>query len=303
MRGWDSGVTRARDLLPATPMRISIVLLALGACVPALDREQPPVRGTDTVRVATWNVHDLFDEVDRTLPPGELDLVPSPAEVEAKLDALAVVLLRLDADVVFLQEIEDLEVLRRLAGRAGYPEARLVEGLDPRGIDVAVLSRIPVERYVSHLGEVDATGRRLWPRDCVEVHLRTEGRPVVVVGSHLSSALSDDGTRRALQAARLREIADGIRRTRPGARVLAGGDLNDVPESAALAALLGDGVWREVAAAGVATWGWGPGAKRLDDLLVPSDELAAVRWAAVVDGDDVRRASDHRPVALDVAVR
>jgi endonuclease/exonuclease/phosphatase family metal-dependent hydrolase len=284
-------------------MRTSVVLLALAACAPALGPERPVVRGADIVRVATWNVHDLFDEVDRRIPPGDLDEVPSPAEVEAKLDALAGVLLRVDADVVVLEEVEDAGVLGRLAARAGYAEARLVEGLDPRGIDVAALSRLPVDAYVSHLGEVDAAGRRLWPRDCVELHVSTPGRPVVVVGSHLSSALSDDGTRRLLQAARLREIADGLRRARPAALVLAGGDLNDRPESAALAPLLGDGAWLEVAAPGVPTWGTGAEAARLDDLLVPAEDAAAVAWAAVVDGGDVRGASDHRPVVLDVAVR
>jgi endonuclease/exonuclease/phosphatase family metal-dependent hydrolase len=284
-------------------MRISALLVLLAGCGPALGPERPPVRAADVVRVATWNAHDVFDEVDRTAPPGDQDTVPPPAEVEAKLEAVAAVLRRVDADIVLLEEIEDAQILRRLAARAGYPEARLVEGWDPRGIDVAALSRLPVDAYVSHLGEVDAAGRRIWPRDCVEVHARTAGRPVVVVGSHLSSARSDDGTRRAVQAARLREIADGVRRARPGALVLAGGDLNDGPQSPALAPLVGDGAWREVASPGVATWGAGADEKRLDDLLVASADVGAVCWAGVVDGSDVRRASDHRPVVVDLALR
>jgi endonuclease/exonuclease/phosphatase family metal-dependent hydrolase len=284
-------------------VRISLGLAALCACAPALAPDPAPVRGADTVRVATWNVHDLFDEADRLVPPGELDEVPAPAEVESRLDAVSAVLVRLDADVVLLQEVENAALLARLAARAGYPEGRLVEGLDPRGIDVAALSRLPLDAYVSHLHEVDGVGRRVWPRDCVELHLRTAGRPVVVVGSHLSSALSDDGTRRAVQAARLREIADAVRAARPAARVLAGGDLNDLPASAALAPLAGDGAWVEVADPGVGTWGTGAGAKRLDDLLVPAEDAAAVRAAAVVDGADVRRASDHRPVVVDVSIR
>lgn len=284
-------------------MRISVLLLCLCACAPDLGEERPPVRVADVVRLATWNVHDLFDEVDRRVPPGDLDLVPSAAEVEAKLEAVAAVLRRLDADAVLLQEIEEGALLRRLAARAGYPEARLVEGHDARGIDVAALARLPVDAYVSHLGEQDALGRPLWPRDCVELHLRTGGRAVVVVGSHLSSGLSDDGSRRALQAVRLREIADGLGRARPGALVVAGGDLNDRPESAPLAPLLGDGGWLDLAPADVATWGSGAGAARLDYLLVPAAEARAVRAAAIVDGADVRSASDHRPVVLDVRVR
>ena len=295
---------RARRLLRRPGMRLAAVLAVLAACAPDLGSSGPTVRPAAAVRVATWNVHDLFDEVDRLAAPGELDTVPTHAEVEAKLNALAAVLLRLDADVVVLQEVEDAGVLGRLAGRTGYPEARLVEGYDPRGIDVAALSRLPVDAYVSHLGERDPLGRPLWPRDCVEVHLRAPGRPLVVVASHFSSSLSDDGTRRAWQAARLREIADGVRRARPGALVLAGGDLNDTPGSAALAPLLEDGVWEDLVPAGAATWGSGTSASRLDYLLVPRDEEgAALGPATIADGADVREASDHRPVALDVAAR
>lgn len=283
-------------------MRTCIVLLALVACAPALGPERPTVRGTSSVRVATWNVHDLFDELDRTVAPGDLDLVLTPAEVEAKLEAVAEVLRRVDADLVLLQEVEDRPLLLRLAARAGYPEAWLVEGLDPRGIDVGALSRLAVDAYVSHLGELDAAGRRLWPRDCVEVHVRTGGRPLVAIGTHLSSALSDDGTRRAVQATRLREIGDAVRAARPTALVVAGGDLNDAPGSAALAPLLLDAAWVDLAPPG-ATWSSGAAAARLDALLVPAEDATAVLAAAIEDGDDVRRASDHRPVVLELRVR
>jgi endonuclease/exonuclease/phosphatase family metal-dependent hydrolase len=278
-------------------------LVLLAACAPDLGPEGTGVHRAAAVRVATWNVHDLFDEEDRRAPPGELDVVPAPAEVEAKLDAVAAVLRRLDADVVVLQEVENAGVLGRLAARAGYPEGRLVEGLDPRGIDVAALSRLPVEAYVSHLGETDALGRSLWPRDCVEVHVRAAGRPLVVVASHLSSAVSDDGTRRAVQAARLREVADGLRVARPGTLVVAGGDLNDGPASAALAPLLGDATWLDLAPPGAATWSSGAAASRLDYLLVPREDAGAVLGVAVADGADVRGASDHRPVVLDLSAR
>jgi endonuclease/exonuclease/phosphatase family metal-dependent hydrolase len=287
-------------------MRLALPLLTLAACGPLLDAPAASgdaVRPATAVRVATWNVHDLFDEADRLLPPGDRDTVPSPAEVEAKLSRLAAVLARLDADLVLLQEVENGDLLRRLAARAGYPEARLVEGQDPRGIDVAALSRLPVDAYVSHLGETDALGRPLWPRDCVEVHVRAPGRAVVLVGSHFSSALSDDGTRRAAQAARLREIADEASASRPDALVLAGGDLNDLPESPALAPLLGDGAWQDAAPGGAITWSGASGGARLDYLLVPRGERGALVRLEIADGPDVAAASDHRPVVADFWLR
>jgi endonuclease/exonuclease/phosphatase family metal-dependent hydrolase len=255
------------------------------------------------VRVATWNVHDLFDDIDRPIPPGDLDTVLSAAEVDAKLTALAAVLLRVDADVVLLQEVENRAILGRLAALAGYPDARLVEGSDPRGIDVAALSRLPIDAYVSHLGETDASGRPLWPRDCVEVHVRVGGRALVVVGSHFSSALSDDGPRRTAQAARLREIADAVRTALPGTLVVAGGDLNDRPESVPLEPLLGDGAWLDEAPAATPTWIGASGSARFDYLLVPREDRGALAAAQIVVGGDVAAASDHRPVVVDLRVR
>lgn len=288
-------------------MRLAPPLAALAlACAPPL-----PDAGAGSaafVRVATWNVHDLFDEVDRLGPPGAADEVLAPAEVEAKLGRVAAVLARLDADVVLLQEVENASLLSRLAGLAGYPEARLVEGADPRGIDVAALSRLPVLAYLSHLGEVGTDGRPLWSRDCVELHVEAGGRRLVLVGSHLVSRITDpEGDRRAEQAARMRAIADEVASLRPEAAVLVGGDLNDEPGSPSLAPLLGDGAFTDAAAGlppGEAwTWSGEAGRARLDHLLVARRDAGAPIHAVVLGGEDVAAASDHRPLAVDLWLR
>jgi len=72
---------------------------------------------------------------------------------------VAAVLEALDADAVLLQEVEDLPLLGRLALRAGYPEARLLDGNDPRGIDVGLLSRLPVVRSRFYLESVALQSR------------------------------------------------------------------------------------------------------------------------------------------------
>jgi endonuclease/exonuclease/phosphatase family metal-dependent hydrolase len=280
--------------------RLAPILLVV-ACLPSLP---PPATGRapTVVRVATWNVHDLFDAEDRIVPPGDGDLVPSEAQVEAKLARVAAVLVRLEADVVLLEEVENAAILARLAAVAGYPTARLVEGNDPRGVDVAALSRLPLRAYLSHAQEIGPDGRRLWPRDCVEVLAVTVGRPLVLVGTHLSSALSDDGTRRAWQAARLREIADAARAADAAALVVAGGDLNDAAESAALEPLLGDGAWLDAAPAAEPTWIGSSAAARLDYLLAPAEDVTALVSGWIDRGADVDEASDHRPVVVDLRV-
>ena len=287
--------------------RVLLLLLASAACGPAA--VEPAGRGADgrpLLRVVSWNVHDLFDEVDRIEPPGELDEVPSPAEVERRLDLVAATLRRLDADVVLLQEVEDLPLLERLAARTGHPEARLLDGQDPRGIDVALLARWPVTAYQGQAGARAPDGRALWPRDAVTARIETGGAGLVLVGTHLSSHLSDpDGARRGVQAAALRALADAAVLGAPGALALVGGDLNDPAEAPALAPLLGDGAWLDPLAAlpAAGRWTWSDGQVRqpFDHLLVPAGQAGRVVAAWVDAGQDAAAASDHRPVVLDLA--
>jgi endonuclease/exonuclease/phosphatase (EEP) superfamily protein YafD len=274
-----------------------VILLACG-CGPSGPRTGGwPADPPALVRVASWNVHDLFDE---RADPGTLDPALPPVLVEARLDAVAAVLRRLDADVVLLQEVERLSLLLRLAARAGYPEARLLEGNDPRGIDVALLSRWPVVRYQGHAGERTAAGGLLWPRDAVEAEVHLGSARLLLVGTHLSSGLSDpDGVRRHLQATRLRELADRAAAGDPGALVLVGGDLNDEAASPALVPVFGDGRWLD--AAGPA-WTWSDGRLReeLDHLVLGAAQAERLLAGQVADGPDVAAASDHRPVVVDL---
>jgi endonuclease/exonuclease/phosphatase family metal-dependent hydrolase len=207
--------------------------------------------------------------------------------------------------------VERLPLLLRLASRAGYPEARLLEGNDPRGIDVALLSRWPVTRYQGHAAERAADGRLLWPRDAVEAEVTLGTARLLVVGTHLSSRLSDpDGVRRRLQAARLRALADAATTAAHGALVLVGGDLNDPATAPALAPLLGDGRWIDgrgatapSAAPGEAEgWTWSDGRlhEALDHLAMGAARRERLLAGWVADGPDVAAASDHRPVVLDL---
>ena len=286
-----------------TPGLAVLLLVACGPSAPP-----PPVRGAAAVvRIATWNVHDLFDEVDQLGPPGPLDDVPGAAAVEAKLGRIAAVLVALDADVILLQEVEDLSLLARLAARSGYPAARLLTGNDPRGIDVALLSRLPVVAYQGHAGDVGLDGRLLWPRDAVEAVLDAAGWRLVLLGTHLSSYLSDpSGARRAQQAARLRALADGASRRWGAALVVVGGDLTAEADAPALAPLLSDGGWLDVGAGlGPGGWTWSDGASRraLDHLVLRAADADAVLSVAVVGGSEVAAASDHRPIVLDLLLR
>jgi endonuclease/exonuclease/phosphatase family metal-dependent hydrolase len=247
--------------------------------------------------------------VDRTAPPGAQDLVPSHDEVEAKLARVGAVLRALDADVVALQEVENLELLRRLArgplAGLGY-DAALVEGFDPRGIDVGILSRLPVLRWVSHLDDRAAGGAPLFARDLAEVHLDAGAAELVLVAAHLVSRLdpANDPRRRA-QAARARAVVDALALGPAAPLVVLAGDLNDLDDSPALAPLLADGGLFDLGAAAAAdgwTWSGGGRRERIDYALVPRAEASAAVAVRVIGGTDVEAASDHRPLVVDLWV-
>jgi predicted extracellular nuclease len=93
--------------------------------------------------VATYNMYNLFDEIDT---PIKEDPVYDPEEVELQLTkhALAIRDYLREPVLIAVQEVENLEVLERLANTppiAGKYGSVLIDGPDFRGIDVGLLYR------------------------------------------------------------------------------------------------------------------------------------------------------------------
>jgi len=135
------------------------------------------------IRIATFNCENLFGRfkfkkgidpekaqkdgwiVDKT----KFDLYKPE---EKKLTALAIKAAK--ADVIALQEIESMEALRRfrskyLGGRKKYPYILVIDGNDPRKIDVGVLSKYKIERIRTYVNRYDPKRRSyFFARDCLE---------------------------------------------------------------------------------------------------------------------------------------
>lgn len=168
----------------ANRVRLRLIVLCIAIGMAGCHAGQPLATGgadSDAVTVMTFNVENLFDNVD---DPGKDDLTYLPVAakqtdehraqcatievdhwrmqclewdwsdelVERKLRLVADVILHVNdgrgPDVVALQEVENLAILERLRTQylqaAGYEPAVLIEGSDLRGIDVAFLSRLPL---------------------------------------------------------------------------------------------------------------------------------------------------------------
>lgn len=163
----------------------------------------------------------------------------------------------MDLDVLAVQEVEDIDTLRafnrdHLAGK--YPHVVLVEGNDPRLIDVGVLSRLPVGGVTSwqqatHREDPDVP---VFGRDLLEVDVMNPTRSkklFTLFVNHLKSNYVDfredpaagqqaNSQRRRRQAEMVASIVKA--RTRPSSSYAVLGDMNDAPESPLLQAFTSD---------------------------------------------------------------
>lgn len=164
-------------------------------------------------------------------------------DLEKRITALAIK--ETKADVLTLQEVENLDTLKRfrnqfLGGARAYPHALAVDGNDPRLIDVGVLSKFPIvhARSYQHL----RAGRvPLFSRDCLEVDVDVPGGPLTLFINHFKSMLDKKDpckgrakTRpaRQRQADAVREIATARFGADAGShRFVVLGDLNDYLEA------------------------------------------------------------------------
>ncbi|WP_188191399.1 poly(A) polymerase [Nonomuraea sp. SYSU D8015] len=177
---------------------------------------------TAALRVLTWNT--LWDRYD-----GER------IDTARRRPLLLAALEEADADVIALQEVES-ELLSMLLA-APWVRARYTVGTGPDGADVddcglLLLSRLPVREAAWH---------ELGPHKAVSaVVVDTEGGPLVVAVTHLTSDHTADGAAR--RRAELDRIAEGLAGI-DGDLVLLG-DFNDGTDAPAVALGLRD-AWTE----------------------------------------------------------
>jgi len=204
------------------------------------------------IRGKLWTQHNDGTRTWKAKGSGDFlgwaDLAREPIDDRA-IQNVARVIAEVAADIQVLVEIEDRIVLQTFhdqilkleldrLGKSPYQHVLLMDGNDPRGIDVALLSRIPVLSMKSNVHLRGASGGPLFPRDCAVFSFEAaNGQELVIFANHFSSQGSDrDGKRRREQAEAVRQLAeDALKHT---ARVIVAGDLNESPQRGNLSALL-----------------------------------------------------------------
>jgi endonuclease/exonuclease/phosphatase family metal-dependent hydrolase len=190
-------------------------------------------RGTFDVEHTTTGIEIVASGRDAWI--GWLQLATEPVD-EISTRMTAKVIADVGADVLAVIEAENRPALDRfnaemLEGR--YSHVMLIDGNDPRGIDVGIMTTGEVE-IVSMRSNVDdpdpgAPGEHLFSRDCAEYQCRLPGGAVVwVLLNHLKSQSGGGGPKRARQAQGVRDIVDGLVREGAG-NIMVMGDLNEGP--------------------------------------------------------------------------
>lgn len=281
----------------------SLLILLQGPSAPPPAAQEASPRAGQPIAVLSWNLENLYDRYD---DPWRSDEITKPAfATEERLARLAAVLRRLDADVVCLQEVEHRFLLERFnrdfLDGLGYAVV-LIEGNDDRGIDVALLSRLPIGpvssyRHLRFRSEDGAEQR--FRRDLLRVRI---GPPldadVYVVHLKAQSGGEAADAARLAEARAAAEILRAELARDPDYRALVAGDFNDIPDSPTLAAFRDLGLVDTCADSKAVSYNREPYLSRIDFILL-TPALAGGRGPGRIhDEPAVAKASDHNPVAV-----
>ncbi len=163
-------------------------------------------------------------------------------------------IITMNADVLAVQEVENIDILRefnRAYLKRLYPYQILIEGNDPRLIDVGVLSKLPVGTVSSFQTAVHPLrpNKTVFGRDLLEVEVFNASRSTklfTLYNNHLKSHFGDkdnggqgklkNDTRRRQQAEMIAKIVS--QRMRKNSRYIIVGDMNDPPSAPPLQSML-----------------------------------------------------------------
>ncbi len=181
-----------------------------------------------TIRIATFNCENLFARYhfkDNEDPTSAVQDGWLPDQTKFELnddDAKRITgnaIEATNADVIALQEVESLGTLKRFrskhidGGSRTYPYLALIDGNDPRLIDVAVMSKYPISRIRTHqhVRKSPTSRSYIFSRDCLEVDIEVDGRILTLFVQHYKSMIggrSQTKQRRLDQVVKTREIVE-----------------------------------------------------------------------------------------------
>jgi endonuclease/exonuclease/phosphatase family metal-dependent hydrolase len=273
-------------------------------------------------RIASYNAYNLFGD-----KPDVYSSRPNPPAPEEQLDALGEMILNLDADAIAFQEVQNEKILGELFRTRVNPKIQdkeyrftsfvCIPSRDPRGINVALATRLAVNGTLTfhdrEFGPLDEHATR-FSRDLLGVELfATKAYRFLFFVAHLKSKLGPDHGvgKRAIETEEIRTILEtpqfGGNPYIAQDMVLCG-DMNDDPDSQAVANLKGTGPTELIDVLGHLQPGMSfpthhKYKKTRLDYILASRTLAISDPKIHTDEEAAAEASDHYPVSATVKVK
>ncbi len=205
-------------------------------------------------KIVFYNTENLFDTIDDPNKSDE-DFLPGSKvawtgeRYDVKLKHTARTLVSIDSldlpAIIGLAEVENKAVLNDLIAKTdlkrGNYQAILEEGSDPRGIDVALIFRKNVMKYISH--HAFPSAQSFQTRSVLYVRLEDAKKDTFhIFVNHWKSrtgGATETEPKRIENAETLKHLTDSLLARNPKAKVVIMGDFNDEPVNKSLSETLG----------------------------------------------------------------
>lgn len=230
---------------------------------------------------------------------------------EASTENTARVIGTVGAGLLCVVEVEDRITLDNFNHsmvknfRTPYAHSMSIEGNDPRGINVGVLSDFEIIEMRSHVDDTYTTANgkhgKVFSRDCVEYHMNLGGgKSLWLLCNHLKSKgygqpQSNDARRKA-QAERVVQILQRFDLAKDS--VIVAGDFNDTPNNPPLQPLLTHNGLHDVLKSTLVTgptYTYEDGKSQLDYLLVSTPIHKTLKAVGVERRGIFMKGSQHFP--------
>ena len=205
-------------------------------------------------KIVFYNTENLFDTIDDPNKSDESFLPNSKVawtseRFNSKLKSIARAIVAMDSTnlpaVVGLAEVENITVLKDLITKTrlknGNYQAILEEGSDPRGIDVALIFRKGIMKYIGH--KAIPSAQSFQTRCVLYVRLADAKKDTFhIFVNHWKSrtgGASETESQRIENATNLKHLADSLLAANPKANIVMMGDFNDEPGNKSLSETLG----------------------------------------------------------------
>jgi endonuclease/exonuclease/phosphatase family metal-dependent hydrolase len=225
------------------------------------------------MKIATHNVEFLFGEGEHTFQGKKWNFTKE--YVEGRIEYLANLYSKIDADILFLQEVASEDVIKRIIAKVGKDYSYFLATPDRSGVGNAVLYKsqdcvcdsIPTTSAMPVFmeGDIDTLGPRIPSRrDFVKVTTTYKGNPLYLFGLHLKAKFlvplkdsnkidhaietqvdaADAFIRSEMftlaQARKMREVVDQALASDPKSAVIVAGDFNAVEKDASFRIVRGE---------------------------------------------------------------